>query len=70
MAALGTRARRTAFRKLKELAYRSSYSPLRPLHTLDELIEFDEHGLWSFHEVRFSTAGTLLATTKAMAIPS
>ena len=26
MAALGTRARRTAFRKLKELPYRTSYS--------------------------------------------
>ena len=65
MAALGTRARRTAFRKLKELPYRSSYSHRGRYYTLDELIEFDEHGLWSFRDVRFSAAGTLLATVAA-----
>ena len=62
MAALGTRARRTAFRKLKELPYRTSYSH-RGYYTLEELIDFDQHGLWSFRAVRFSAAGTLLATT-------
>ena len=63
MAALGTPARRTAFRKLKELPYRTSYSHRGRYYTLDELIDFDQHGLWSFHDVRFSAAGTLLATT-------
>ena len=66
MAALGTRARRTAFRKLKELSYRTSYSHRGGYYTLDELINYDEHGLWSFHDVRFSVAGTLLATTAAL----
>ena len=66
MVALGTRARRTAFRKLKQLPYRSGYSHRGRYYTLDELIEFDDHGLWSFHEVRFSAAGTLLATTAAL----
>ena len=66
MAALGTRARRTAFRKLKELPYRTSYSHRGSYYTLADLIHFDEHGLWSFGDVRFSTAGTLLATAAAM----
>ena len=66
MAALGTRARRTAFRKLKELPYRTSYSHRGGYYTLEELIDFDQHGLWSFRAVRFSAAGTLLATTAAM----
>ena len=66
MAALGTRARRTAFRKLKELPYRTSYSHRGGYYTLDELIDFDQHGLWSFRDVRFSVAGTLLATAAAL----
>ena len=66
MAALGTRARRTAFRKLKELPYRTSYSHRGGYYTLEELISFDQHGLWSFRDVRFSAAGTLLATAAAL----
>ena len=66
MAALGTRARRTAFRKLKELPYRTSYSHRGGYYTLEELISFDQHGLWSFRAVRFSAAGTLLATAAAL----
>ena len=66
MAALGTRARRTAFRKLKELTYRTSYSHRGGYYTLEELIDFDQHGLWSFRAVRFSAAGTLLATAVAL----
>ena len=34
-------------------------------YTLEKLITFDQHGLWSFHDVRFSAAGTLVATTAA-----
>ena len=65
MAALGTRARRTAFRKLKELPYRTSYSHRGRSDTLEELINYDQHGLWSFRDVRFSAVGTLLATVAA-----
>ena len=63
MAALGARAsRRTAFRKLKDLAARTSYSHRGGYYTLDELVDFDERGLWSFAGVRFSRIGTLIAT--------
>ena len=65
MAALGTRARRTAFRKLKDLAARTSYSHRGRYYTLDELADFDELGLWAFGGVRFSRAGTLVATAEA-----
>ena len=61
-AALGTQARRTVFRKLEELEYRTSYSHRGRFYTLDEVAEFDERGLWSWQEVRFSVHGTLVAT--------
>ena len=41
MTALGTGARRTAFRKLKEIPYRASYSHRGRYYTLDELIDFE-----------------------------
>ena len=66
MAALGTRSGRTAFRKLKELPCHTSYSHRGGYYTLAELIDFDEHGLWSFRDVRFSSAGPLLAIAAAM----
>ena len=66
MAALGTRARRTAFRKLKDLAARTSYSHRGGYYTLDELVDFDALGLWAFAGVRFSSAGTLVATAEAL----
>lgn len=63
--ALGTTARRTVFRKLAELPYHSSYSHRGRYYTLDELVEFDEHGLGSFDGVWFSAHGTLLDTAEA-----
>ena len=66
MAALGPRvSRRTAFRKLKDLDARTSYSHRGGYYTLDELADFDARGLWSFAGVRFSRAGTLIATAEA-----
>ena len=62
----GPRAsRRTAFRKLKDLDARNSYSHRGGYYTLDELVDFDERGLWSFAGVRFSRAGTLIAPANA-----
>lgn len=61
-AALGTKARRTVFRKLEELEYRTSYSHRGRFYTLAEIAEFDERGLWSWQEARFSVHGTLVAT--------
>jgi hypothetical protein len=66
MAALGTDARRTAFRKLRELSCRTSYSHCGCYYTLDDVAEFDELGLWSHRQVWFSVYGTLLATTAAL----
>ena len=65
MTALGTNAKRTVFRKLKELGYRTSYSHRGGYYALDQSIEFDELGLWSCEEVWFSLHGTLLCTAAA-----
>jgi len=65
MTALGTDARRTVFRKLEELDYRTSYSHRGRFYTLDELIDFNERGLWSWEQVWFSVHGTLVATAAA-----
>jgi len=66
MEALGTGARRTVFRKLSELNYRTSYSHRGRYYTLDEVADFDELGLWSFRDVKFSVYGTLLSTAAAL----
>ena len=64
--ALGTDTDSTVFRKLGELAYRSSYSHRGSYYTLDELADFDELGLWSVGTVRFSKFGTLVSTVEAL----
>lgn len=65
-AALGTEVDSTVFRKLKELAYRTSYSHRGRYYTLDELASFDDLGLWSFRSVWFSRQGTLVSTVEAL----
>lgn len=64
MAALGTNARRTVFRKLKEIRYRTSYSHRGSYYTLDDVAQFDEMGLWAYEDVWFSMHGTLLSTAE------
>jgi len=66
MEVLGTRSRRTVFRKLRELPCRTSYSHRGRYYTLEELAEFDELGLWSYQDIWFSTYGTLLSTAAAV----
>jgi hypothetical protein len=61
---LGTEADITVFRKLKELSYRTSYSHRGSFYTLDEIVHFDDRGLWSFNSVWFSFRGTLVATAE------
>lgn len=63
--ALGTEVDVTVFRKLKQLAYRTSYSHRGGYYTLDENARFDENGLWSFRSVWFSRQGTLLDTVES-----
>ena len=65
MTALGTDSRRTVFRKLKQLPYRTSYSHRGRYYTLDEGTRFDELGLWSCRQTWFSIYGTLLSTAAA-----
>ena len=64
-AALGARGDATMFRILADLAYRTSYSHRGRYYTLDEVVDFDEDGLWSYGSVWFSVYGTLLATAEA-----
>jgi hypothetical protein len=63
--ALGTAVDVTVFRKLKQIAYRTSYSHRGAYYALDETARFDENGLWSFQSVWFSRWGTLLDTAEA-----
>ena len=64
--AFGTASRRTVCRKLVAASCRSSYSHGGRFYTLDELATYDEHGLWSYQGIRFSRAGTLLATAAGL----
>jgi len=63
--ALGTEVDVTVFRKLKHLAYRTSYSHRGAYYALDETAHFDQNGLWSLQSVWFSRWGTLLNTAEA-----
>jgi len=63
--ALGTDVGLTVFRKLKSLAYLSSYSHRGSYYTLAEIARFDDKGLWSHKTIWFSRYGTLLATVES-----
>ncbi|MEW5784558.1 MAG: hypothetical protein AB1767_05680 [Bacillota bacterium] len=65
-AALGTDTDLTVLRKLKELIYHTSYSHRGRYYTLDEVVCFDELGLWSFDGVWFSKNGTLIHTVEVL----
>jgi len=64
--ALGTKVDMTVFRKLRELAYRTSYSHRGKYYSLDEIARFNKQGLWFYQSVGFSTYGTLMKTAKAL----
>src|SRR3954468_9212254 len=64
-AALGTHADLTVFRKLKLLDYLSSYTHRGRYYALREAARFDEAGLWSNDDVRFSRYGALVATSES-----
>ena len=68
--ALSTDVDLTVFRKLRGLAYRSSYSHRGKYYTLEEIARFDAMGLWSFRSVWFSKHGTLLRTCEALVTES
>ena len=64
--ALGSHAKATIFRKLKQIDYRASYSHRGQFYTLAGDDKFDVLGLWSFEDVHFSSYGTLRATVQAL----
>lgn len=67
---LGTDARMTVFRKLRELPLRTSYSHRGKYYALEKTIKFDNLGLWSSQSVWFSSYGTLLETAKVFVMKS
>lgn len=62
--ALGTRVDMTVFRKLRTLAYLSSYSHGGRYYTLQEVADFDRRGLWTCRGVHFSRFGSLVDTAE------
>lgn len=64
-AVLGTDVAMTAFRKLKEVGYRSSYSDCGKYYAVEKQMQFNEKGIWSYEGKRFSRYGTLILTIEA-----
>jgi len=61
-AVLGTTSRMSAFRRLRDLNYLSSFSHVGRYYTLPTLANFDPQGLWFYEEVGFSRFGHLKET--------
>lgn len=55
-------SRMTVFRKLKALAYISSYSHQGRYYSLEEIAQFDDWGIWCYQNVFFSRYKTLKNT--------
>lgn len=64
--ALGPVCDLTVHQVMHEAGCRTSYSHNGRYYTLEELIAFDQNGLWSYHGIRFSREGTLTATLIAL----
>jgi hypothetical protein len=64
--ALGTQVTMTVFRKLKAIGYRTSYTHRARYYALEQTIQFNEQGLWSFNDIWFSKYATLPATIKVL----
>jgi hypothetical protein len=56
----------TAFRALREVAYRRSYNYNGRYYTAYDRTRFDRFGLWSFRDILFSVDGSLKATVLRM----
>ena len=65
-AALGPVCDLTVHQVMTQAGCRTSYSHNGRYYTLDELVEFDQNGLWSYNEIRFSREGTLTSTLTAL----
>ncbi len=60
--ALESKSRMTIHRYLKEMDYLTSYSHKGQYYTLQEIAQFDVHGLWHYGDIGFSKHGTLFDT--------
>ena len=56
----------TAWRAMSEHGYLSSYNQNAKYYTLVDIPEFDEQGLWSYRDIRFSRFGSLPRTMSEM----
>lgn len=61
-AQVGPRSRRSIFRDLKRLGYRTSFTHNGRYYTLEDIPRFDPQGLWFYEDVGFSRSGTLKQT--------
>jgi hypothetical protein len=68
--ALGTTVDMTVYRKLKSVAYTTSYSHRGRFYALLEVAHFDRKGLWSYGGAHFSKFGSLLDTAARFVIRS
>ena len=64
--ALGAVSGMTAFRVLREVAYRRSYNYNGRYYTAFDPTRLDRFGLWSLRDIHFSTDGSLKATVLRM----
>ncbi|RLG69561.1 MAG: hypothetical protein DRO11_07570 [Methanobacteriota archaeon] len=60
----------TAWRALHRHGYLTSYNFNAMYYTLVDIPKFDEHGLWSFRNIRFSRYGSLTNTAVALVTQS
>lgn len=56
----------TLWRLLRQLGYCTSYNYNAGFYTLASIPRFDDWGLWSYHDIRFSKWGTLPQTMVAV----
>lgn len=61
-AQVGPRSRRSVFRDLKRLGYRTSFTHNGRYYTLEDIPRFDPQGLWFYEDMGFSRSGTLKQT--------
>lgn len=68
--ALGTRVDMTIFRKLREIEYFTSYSHRGKFYALKAVARFDDRGLWTCREARFSRFGSVIDTAEHFVVAS
>ena len=60
----------TTWRILRHHGYSVSYNFRGKFYTLNDIAEFDDHGIWTYRNIRFSRYGTLYSTIGALVTSS